>query len=149
MKSAIEKLARLREIQTTLNDGSYSTTEAPLLHNERDRILASVALPPMDLIGRGNCEEWATAFAVAFPQFDLDTARIWFTHAMACGEYAGVELGLAQGMQTNNAAPLAELLRTIRGTVPGLGARRVITNGETTTLAEHINRVLNAAGFEA
>lgn len=129
-KTPLEKLIRLRELSEAMRAESAAcstpTARYTALQREADGILASTAAPPLELIGRADSHAWADAFAVAFPQFDRDTAQLWFVNVMLAGVEAGRDEGYAAGSaRAAQGLGVPELVDTLRLVRDGLKAGRI------------------------
>lgn len=150
LKTPLEKLVRLKKLSETIRNPRTPISEGEAAEREYRAILASVALPPLEMIGVSDSKAWAAAFTLAFPQFDTETAEHWFANAILAGADDGMREGHAQGKQYA-AAPLVDLLRNIRD---GLGKgiirsnRLKVGDAEPKALEEIITETLTAAGLE-
>lgn len=150
--TAAQKLGRLKQIDARLQRRDPSTLQQnadllDALEVERAAILASVGLPPLELMGNPWGEAWALAFAETFPGFDHDTLLTWFQNACAAGAMRGYEEGQAAGVNER----LRETLETILASVRSGGIRCSLSfsrdGGPPRNLGEFIADALEAAGM--
>lgn len=107
--TAAQKLGRLKQIGV-LGGRMGPCPARDALDREGVTLLASVGLPPLEVLGNPWGEAWAKAFADTFPGFDTDTLEVWFKNACAAGAQAGYADGKAAGVN----ARLVETLEVIR-----------------------------------
>lgn len=161
MKSPIQKLLRLKQIEQTLRSTihapNYSETREAL-YKERDAILASVGAPPLELIGNGDAHEWTAAFVATFPGLDVTDVYAWFANAILAGYDAGMRDGTqaesdVQARRADDGAEaMASTLRMIRdGLARGIVRSQFLKLPDAEgacTLDQIITEALRKAGRE-
>lgn len=152
--TAAQKLGRLKQIGVALRALGMSKNPIPAAlelaakhEAERAAILASVGLPPLELMGNPWGEAWALAFAETFPGFDHDTLLTWFQNACAAGAMRGYEEGQAAGVNERLRETLETLLGSFRVGSIRCNLQFSRDGGKAEHMGEFIEQALAAAGM--